>query len=130
LLQQPETPRLPEYREQTREEKREAIQKLPETRLYHATGKIAKKIGRGFGKAMLGIRPSETELNEAIISGLKRQFSQERIDMIIDESFAEYFSHDPDQPRPELYELYETGLVDNVLARRNIRWVIGRPKRK
>ena len=129
LLQAPEVPRLPEYREKTHEEKKEAISRLPETRLYHATGKIAKKIGRGFGKAMLGIRPSETELNEAIVSGLRRQFSQERIDMIIDESFSEFYSHDPDLPRPELYELYETGLIDNTLARRNIRWVIGRPKK-
>jgi hypothetical protein len=130
LLQAPEVPRLPEYRDMTKEEKREAIAKLPEVRLYHATGKIAKKIGRNFAKSMLGIRPSETELNEAIMNGLRKQFSEERVNAIIDESFSEHYSRLPDSNRPELYELYESGYVDNVLDRRGIRWVIGRPKRK
>jgi hypothetical protein len=131
LLQEPEHHRLPDLtREMTVEEKRQAIAKLPETRLYHATGKLTRKVGRSFAKAMLGTKPSETELNQEIVTGLRKQFSQERVDGFIDEAFAEYFDNDPDRPRPELYELYETGLVDHAIERQKTRWVVGRPKRK
>lgn len=73
---------------------------------------------------------SETELNENILSGLRKQFSQERVDQFIDQAYSVYFSHDPDRPRPELYELYETGIIDKALELFRVRWVIGRPKVK
>lgn len=73
---------------------------------------------------------SEEAKNTEIMAGLRKQFSQDRVDAIVTESYAEYFSHDPDQNTPELYELLENGTIDNVLARRNVRWVIGRPKQR
>jgi hypothetical protein len=68
------------------------------------------------GKALSGKGVhSETQLNEEILSGLRKQFSQERVDTIVDESFTEYRSHRPETPtRPEPCELYETGFIDNV----------------
>jgi len=108
-----------------------APQPKPETEpiilpIARGTGRIAKKIA----KKLFAIRPSETELNLEIMNGLRKQFSEERVNAIIDESFTEHYSHMPESNRPELYELYESGFVDKALERRNIRWVIGRPKRK
>ena len=90
---------------------------------------VKRKIGRSFVRAMTG-HVSEEAKNTEIMTGLRKQFSQERVDAIVTEAFAEYFSHDPDQNTPELYELFENDTIDNVLARRNIRWVLGRPKKK
>jgi hypothetical protein len=120
LLQKPEYPQLTEKPH------------IPITQRYEVRP-IAKSTGRAIkklGKFALGIRPSETELNLEIMNGLRKQFSEERVNAIVDESFSEHYSHMPDSNRPELYELYESGFVDKVLERRNIRWVIGRPKRK
>jgi len=123
LLQQPEL--LPDLSPEP-----EQKPKLQGERLIfpvaRGTGRIAKKIG----KKIFAIRPSETELNLAIMNGLRKQFSEERVNAIIDESFAEHCSHMPESNRPELYELYESGFIDKALERRSIRWVIGRPKRK
>jgi hypothetical protein len=102
---------------------------MPEVRAYHALGKVGKKIGKNFAKAMLG-RVDESELNLSIMNGLRKQFSEERVNAIVDESFSEHYSHLPESNRPELYELYESGFIDKVLERRNIRWVVGRPRRK
>jgi hypothetical protein len=129
LQQQPEPLALPHYREQTPEEKRQSVQRMPEVRAYHALGKVGKKIGKNFAKAMLG-RVDESELNLSIMNGLRKQFSEERVNAIVDESFSEHYSHLPESNRPELYELYESGFIDKVLERRNIRWVVGRPRRK
>ena len=96
----------------------------------HASAKMGKKIGKSFLKAISGGRLSEQELNESILHGLRKQFSEERVNAIVDEGFTEFLSHNPDLNRPELYELYETGILDNVLERRGIRWVLGRPKYK
>jgi len=93
-----------------------------------ATSKPLRKIGHSLKVAMTG--RSESELNLEIMNGLRKQFSEERVNAIIDESFSEHYSHMPDSNRPELYELFESGFVDKVLDRRGIRWVIGRPKRK
>src|SRR2546427_11978007 len=51
----------------------------PETQLIFQSGKarIAKKIGR----KLFGIRPSESELNENILKGLRTQFNQENVDI-------------------------------------------------
>ena len=101
---------------------------VKDPRPFSERHKTTRKIGHSFKVAMAG--KSESELNEGIMSGLRKQFSEERVNTIIDESFSEFYSHDPDRPRPELYELYESGFLDNALSRRNIRWVIGRPKRR
>jgi hypothetical protein len=93
-------------------------------------GRVGRKIGRSFAKAMFAKGPSETEMNEEIMIGLRKQFSQERVDAVIDQAFSLYFSQDPDRPRPELYELYETGIVDKALELFRVRWVTGRPKRR
>jgi hypothetical protein len=116
---------LPELIPRLEEAKPKTVKDSRPFRERHTT---TRRIGHSFKVAMAG--RSESELNLEIMSGLRKQFSEERANMIIDESFSEYFSHDPDRNRPELYELYETGLIDNTLARRNIRWVIGRPKRR
>jgi len=99
----------------------------PETQLTFKSDKarIAKKIG----KKIFGIRPSESELNENILKGLRTQFNQENVDIAIDQAFSVFYSHDPSMPRPELYELYETGLIDKALELMGKRWVVGRPKR-
>jgi hypothetical protein len=80
-----------------------------------------------FLKKLTGIT-SQNDLNEAILKGLRHQFNQERIDSIIDQAFTIRQSKEPDSNRPELYELYETGEIDEALRLFNVRWVIGRPK--
>jgi len=100
----------------------------PETQnLIFKSGKarLAKKIG----KKLFGLRPSESELNENILKGLRTQFNQENVDVAIDQAFSVFYSHDPNLPRPELYELYETGLIDKALELMGKRWVIWRPKK-
>ena len=100
----------------------------PETQnLIFKSGKarIAKKIG----KKLFGLRPSESEMNENILKGLRQQFNQDHTDIAIDQAFSVFYSHNPDLPRPELYELYETGLIDKALELMGKRWVIGRPKK-
>lgn len=87
--------------------------------------RMAKKIG----KKLFGLRPSETEMNENILKGLRQQFNQDHVDIAIDQAFSVFYSHNPDLPRPELYELYETGLIDKALELMGKRWVIGRPKK-
>ena len=96
-------------------------------RLIFKSGKarIAKKIG----KKIFGIRPSESELNEGILKGLRQQFNEQNTEIAIDQAFSVFYSHDPNMPRPELYELYETGLIDKALELMGKRWLIGRPKK-
>jgi len=104
------------------------VEPKPETeKLIFKTGKarIAKKIG----KKLFGLRPSESELNENILKGLRQQFNEQNAEIAIDQAFSVFYSHDPNMPRPELYELYETGLIDKALELMGKRWVIGRPKR-
>ena len=96
-------------------------------RLIFKSGKarLAKKIG----KKLFGLRPSESEMNENILKGLRQQFNQENVDIAIDQAFSVFYSQDPTRNRPELYELYETGLIDKALELMGKRWVIGRPKK-
>jgi len=89
---------------------------------------FTRKIGRSLKHSIVGY--SQDDLNQSILDGLRKQFSQERVDSIVTESFSEFFSHNPDLNTPELYELYENSDIDRVLDRRGIRWVIGRPKLK
>jgi hypothetical protein len=98
----------------------------PERLIFHSgKARIAKKIG----KKLFGIRPSESELNEGILKGLRQQFNEQNTEIAIDQAFSVFYSHDPNMPRPELYELYETGLIDKALELMGKRWVIGRPKK-
>src|SRR6266699_2975141 len=46
------------------------------------TGKVAKKLGRLFAKSIGHV--SENELNENVLKGLRRQFSEERVNTIVD----------------------------------------------
>ena len=89
--------------------------------------RIARKIGGSLKHALAGY--SQDDLNKRIMDGLRTQFNQENTDMVIDQAFSIFYSHDPDRNRPELYELYENGDVDRALEMMNKRWVIGRPKR-
>ena len=99
---------------------------IPERMIFHSgKARIAKKIG----KKLFGIRPSESELNENILKGLRTQFNQENVDVAIDQAFSVFYAQDQNRPRPELYELYETGLIDKALELMGKRWVIGRPKK-
>ena len=68
-------------------------------------------------------------MNENIFKGLRTQFNQENTEIAIDQAFSVFYSQDPTRNRPELYELYETGLIDKALELMGKRWVIGRPKR-
>jgi hypothetical protein len=78
-----------------------------------ARSHIAGRVGRSLGKALSGGGiHSETQLNEEILSGLRKQFSQERVDTVVDERSPEYLSHRPETlTRPEPYELYQTGFI-------------------
>ena len=129
-----ETPQLPDLRPWS--EKHKTLDRIGAAEIKiasatgHATGRAVKKIGRSFAKAISGGKLSEDDLNASILSGLRRQFNEERVNAIVEESFTEFLSRNPDLNRPELYELYETGIVDNVLERRNVHWVLGRPRYK
>ena len=68
-------------------------------------------------------------MNENIFKGLRTQFNQENTEIAIDQAFSVFYSQDPTRNRPELYELYETGLIDKALELMGKRWVIGRPKK-
>ena len=92
-------------------------------------GKARLKTTKSFLKAITGYR-TQDDLNNSILKGLHNQFNQERIDSIIDQAFSIRMSKEPDSNRPELYELYETGEIDEALRLFNVRWVIGRPKLK
>jgi hypothetical protein len=94
------------------------------------TERLIFPVARGtkrFLKKLTGII-SQNELNENVMKGLRYQFNQERIDSIIDQAFSIRMMKEPDSNRPELYELYETGEIDEALRLFNVRWVIGRPK--
>jgi hypothetical protein len=88
---------------------------------------IGKKLGKALKHSLVGF--SESELNERIVKGLRTQFNQDHTDIAIDQAYSVFFSRDPNLPRPELYELYETGLIDKALELMGKRWVIGRPKK-
>jgi hypothetical protein len=88
---------------------------------------IGNRIGRSLKHSLVGY--SESELNERILKGLRTQFNQEHVDIAIDQAYSVFYSRDQNLPRPELYELYETGLIDKALELMGKRWVIGRPKK-
>lgn len=101
----------------------------PSTTLKPSKGKyqIAKSLGKALKHSIAGY--SQDELNERIIKGLRTQFNQDNTDLAIDQAFVIRQSKQPDANRPELYELYETGEIDQALAMMGKRWVIGRPKK-
>ena len=80
-----------------------------------------------FVKKITGIR-SQDDLNNAILKGMRTQFNQANTEAAIDQAFTIRQSRQPDANRPELYELYETGEIDQALEMMGKRWVIGRPK--
>jgi hypothetical protein len=96
---------------------------VPRERLIFPVARGTRKLF----KRLTGIT-SQHDLNEGILKGLRNQFNQERIDSIIDQAFSIRMMKVPDSNRPELYELYETGEIDEALRLFNVRWVIGRPK--
>lgn len=90
--------------------------------------RIAKSLGKALKHSIAGF--SQDELNERIVKGLRTQFNQDNTDLAIDQAFVIRQSKQPDANRPELYELYETGEIDQALEMMGKRWVIGRPKLK
>jgi hypothetical protein len=86
-----------------------------------------KSKAKGFLKKITGIR-SQDDLNEAVLKGLRYQFNAERVEAIVDQAFTFRQSERPQETRPELYELYETGEIDRATEYFGSRWVIGRPK--
>jgi len=78
-------------------------------------------------KAITGIRNAD-DLNEKVLKGLRYQFNAERVEAIVDQAFTIRQSERPEENRPELYELYETGEIDKATELFGSRWVIGRPK--
>lgn len=89
--------------------------------------RLTQKLGNALKHSLVGF--SESELNERIMKGLRQQFNQDNVDMAIDQAMSVFYSQDQNRPRPELYELYETGLIDKALELMGKRWVIGRPKK-
>jgi hypothetical protein len=87
-------------------------------------------VGRAFKKFVKKITGYKTQddLNSAIVKGLRNQFNTERVEAIIDQAFTIRQSQRPQENRPELYELYETGEIDKATELFGSRWVIGRPK--
>lgn len=127
LLQQaPEYPALPEQPL--------ALPKVkPETErlifpVARASGKIGRKIGHSLKISIAGY--SQNDLNSMIVKGLRKQFSQERVDTVLRGCFSEYGFRNPEANRPELYELYESGYVDRAVENTGTSWVTGRPKLK
>jgi len=104
------------------------VEKPIDSRPFSVKHRTLRKVGHSLKVSITGY--SQDDLNRSILDGLRKQFSQERVDSIVTESFSEFFSHNPDLNTPELYELYENSDIDRVLDRRGIRWVIGRPKVK
>lgn len=122
------------------------IEMLPEQRLalpekrpagfasrisYYPSPTIKRRVARKIYARIAGHR-TQDDMNDSIISGLKKQFPAERIDAIIDQAYTSFYQRiGPDANRPELYELYENGDIDRgleTLTDRPIRWVKGRPK--
>jgi hypothetical protein len=90
-------------------------------------GKARLKTTKRFLKAITGYK-TQDDLNETVLKGLRTQFNPERVENIIAQAFSIRMSQTPEANRPELYELYETGEIDEALRMFNVRWVIGRPK--
>jgi hypothetical protein len=91
-----------------------------------ASKSLGRKIGHSFKVSIAGY--SQDDLNNSIVNGMRKQFSQERVDRILASAFQEYGFREPEANRPELYELYESGFLDRALEREGTSWVIGRPK--
>jgi hypothetical protein len=99
----------------------------PATVQYTRGPSIRRRVGGLLKHSLVGY--SESELNERILKGMRSQFNQDHVDIAIDQAYSVFYSKAPDLPRPELYELYETGLIDKALELMGKRWVIGRPKK-
>lgn len=128
LDQQPEYPALPQQ-VPALPEIRPKIQLSPVDRAVgRATISFSRKIGHSLKVSIAGY--SQDDLNNTIIAGLRKQFSQERVDTILQGSFSEFGYRNPDANRPELYELYESGYVDRAVENTGTSWVTGRPKIK
>lgn len=128
LAQEPEYPALPQEPARLPEIKPK-IQLSPVDRAVgHASKSIGRKIGHSLKVSLAGY--SQDDLNNSIVSGLRKQFNQERVDSILQGSFAEFGYRNPDANRPELYELYESGYVDRAVENTGSAWVTGRPKIK
>ena len=106
---------------------RPEVQRTESAKRGRSIGRVGRSLTRSLKHSIKGY--SETELNERIIKGLRSQFNETNVDVAIDQAFSVYQSHNPDLPRPELYELFETGLIDKALELMGKRWVIGRPKK-
>jgi hypothetical protein len=103
------------------------VQNRPSIVRARALTSPKKSKAKRFLKAITGYRTAD-DLNEKILKGLRYQFNAERVEMIVDQAFTIRQSKDPYANRPELYELYETGEIDEALEASGTRWVIGRPK--
>lgn len=90
--------------------------------------RIAKRLGKALKHSISGY--SQDELNRRIRDGLRQQFNEENTDLAIFQAFQIRQSKQPDANRPELYELYETGEIDEALELMGKSWHIGRPKRR
>src|SRR5712664_1686542 len=67
------------------------IEPKPERMIFKSgKARLAKKIG----KKLFGLRPSETEMNEDILKGLRQQFNQDHTDIAIDQAYSGLYSHD------------------------------------
>src|SRR2546425_5938961 len=77
---------------------------------------------------------SQVELNSKIFRGLRAQFSNERTEAVLTQAESmfqqsRYHSGLLDGNKPETYELFEGGWIDQALDFLGFgRWAIGRPK--
>lgn len=99
-----------------------------------SVGRKARRIGvfgpanRKIAKSLIP-RPRETEKNTRIIHGLEAIYGIEKTRTVLEQAVAMFHVSNPYvQNEPEVYELFENGILDEALEYFGQSWVIGRPR--
>jgi len=101
-----------------------------------ATGRRrkARRIGvfgpatRKTSKSLIA-RPHETEKNTRIIQGLEKIYGVEKTRTVLEQALTMYHVSNPQiENSPEIYELEQSGYLDQALEFFGQSWVIGRPR--
>ena len=80
-------------------------------------------------KIMLSQGPRESEKNARIIQGLERIYGVEKTRTVLEQAVTIFHVSNPQiENSPEVYELFEAGLIDEALECFGASWVIGRPR--
>jgi hypothetical protein len=74
-------------------------------------------------------RPQETEKNLRIKNGLEAVYGIEKTRTVLEQASSYYHVSNPQSPtEPEVYELEQSGYLDQALEFFGQQWVIGRPR--